>query len=211
MARGRNGRGRTPTDGGSNNGRSDRNGFRNGNQGDHQGGRRLNVAFLFDGTDLEAPLAPLDDGNFLLRDNTRAANGSGQRLNVVASTEAVLREYQVDVDRVRTFNDGSPQERVARVAHFHLFRSEVIGFIVRWGGAALPDDIRHALHTFERVCVGRLTRFDNSVRNGLVRVSRVNHNTQEYDLIFRFGKVNGGNGGNHPGANGGNHPGAAAA
>jgi hypothetical protein len=163
---------------------------------------------VVDGADPNAPLDQLADGNFRLQDMTRAVDGSGQVLSVVAPEENVLRQYQVHVRHVRQFNNNVPNEEAARMAHFHRFQDEVAGLVDRWGGGAVPDDIRWALHDFERVGLGlaegQLTRFGDAARGGLVRVSRMNHADLQpvwIRVIFGpYGNGNGGNDGNGPGA-----------
>jgi hypothetical protein len=165
---------------------------------------------VVDGEDLDAPINLLSDGNFRLSDMAPAADGSGQVLNVVAPTEDILRQYQADVRRVRRSSRGAPAERGARMAHFFRFQYEVAGLVFRWGGGAVPDDIRWSSHDFERVGLGlsegQLTRFGDDVRGGLARVSRVDladfHPDWIRFIIGRWGG-NGGNDGNGPGAGGG--------
>jgi hypothetical protein len=166
---------------------------------------------LVDGADPNAPLDQLADGNFLLQDLTRAVDGSGQILSIIAPEENMLRQYQAHVRRVRRFNDVIPEEGTARMAHVHRFRLEVAGLVVQWGDGAVPDDVRWALHDFERVGLGlaegQLTRFGGADRGGLVRVSRMNHADLQpvwIRVIFGpYGNGNGGNDGNGPGAGAG--------
>lgn len=209
MAGGRNNLGRNHTDGGVNSGRNHggaHGGGRGpGGLGGGRGGQHdPNVA-----ADPNDSLVELADGSFMLCDSTRAPDGSGQAITVIARARDVLREYQGHVRLLREFNNGvidalPPGEagEAGLFGHFQLFHNEVGGFVARWGGAALPDYVRWDVQEFEREILGfpegLVTRFDDSVRGGLALVFRLDDDEMGPNVLW-FINLGGRNDGNGPG------------
>jgi hypothetical protein len=208
MAQRSNNLGSNHTDGGVNSGR-----IRGGGQGpgdlggDRSGQHDPNVA-----ADPNDSLVVLSDGSFMLCDFTRAPDGSGQAITVIAHSRDVLREYQGHVRLLREFNNGvidalPPGEagEAGLFGHFQLFHNEVGGFVARWGGAALPDYVRWDVQEFEREFLGfpegLVTRFDDSVRGGLALVFRLDEDEMGPNVLWFINLGGGydGNDGNGPG------------
>lgn len=210
-------RGRNQSGGGGRRGNGGRSG--RGRGGNHGGLNRTLV--VLDGADHNVPFSRNDDGTYFLRYEVRSMDGSVGILRVTAPTETILRNYHKHSDRVRHFNDVIQGDVMD---HFDRFENEVAGLVLRWGGAAVRDDIRFALADFQRegrhLTENQMTRFDDSVRGGLLQVTREERNDQYDAVVFLGGDYAGidqndfqdmfGGGGddNHPGA--GNAGGAAA-
>ena len=186
------------------------NGGRNNGRGSNDHG--LNVLHVYDGTQPDAPILPDGNGGFQINDHT----GVGRVLQVVSREESVLRLFHGRLitlrewprDRIaplrQIWGDEVPLE--ALVPFVRAFEAYAETFVARWGGAAVPDDIREALVSAERNILqapeAQVFQFDDSVRGGLESITRVDV-PNDIDMIRFIGHFGaGGPGAGGPGAGG---------